>query len=366
MKRKHRLLIGGLVSAALMSAIAGCGTTTTTSASSSSGSGQQNNQISSVLNFANWSDYLPHSLLTKFEKEYHVKINYTTYDSNAELLTKMQAGEKFDLIVPSDYMVQTMLRLGLLDKLDFKYIPNIKNIYPGFRHLAYDPNGEYYVPYLWGVTTIAVNTKKVHTKVTTYSDLLNPVFKNQLIAYDSPRTLVGMALIMNGHNINDTNPADLAQAKATLMKFRPQIKIFNSADQHTSLLNGEAIAGIVLSGEGAQAYSQDPWILPVFPKIGLNKWVDNMCIPAGAPHKYTAELFINFMLNPQNSAALENDQQYSDPNKAAIPYIQKSLESNPWINLPQWVINQGEVQVGLTGQQNTEFNNIYTAFKQGT
>ena len=362
MKRKHALLIGGLMSAALMAVVTGCGTTS----ASPSASSQPQNKISKVLNIANWSDYLPHSLLTKFEKEYHVKINYTTYNSNAELLTKMQAGEQFDVIVPSDYMVQTMIRLGLLDKINFKYVPNIKNIYPSFRHLAYDPNGEYYVPYLWGVTTIAVNTKKVHTKVTTYSDLLKPQLKNELIAYDSPRTLVGMALIMNGHNINDAKPADLAQAKATLMKFRPQIKIFNSSDQHTSLLNGEATAGIILSGEGAQAYSQDPWILPVFPKIGLNKWVDNMCIAAGSPHKYTAELFINFMLNPQNSAALENDQQYSDPNKAAIPYIEKSLESNPWINLPQWVVNQGEVQVGLTGQENTAFNNIYTSFKQGS
>lgn len=363
MSRTRTQLKGGLAVAALMLVVTGCGTST---AAPITNTNQQNNQISSVLNVANWSDYLPHSLLTAFSKKYHVKINYTTYNSNAELLTKMQAGEQFDVIVPSDYMVQTMIRLGLLDKINFKYVPNIKNIYSGFRHLAYDPNGEYYVPYLWGVTTIAVNTKKVHTKVTTYSDLLNPEFKNELIAYDSPRTIVGMALMMNGHNINDANATDLAQAKTTLMKFRPQIKIFNSSDQHTSLLNGEAIAGIILSGEGAQAYEENPAILPVFPKIGLNKWVDNMAIPAGTPHKYTAELFINFMLNPKNSAALENDQQYSDPNKAAIPYIDKSLEKNPWINMPKWVINQGEVQVGLTGKANTAMNDIYTSFKQGS
>ncbi len=357
MKRWRKIAARSVTISALAVTLAGCGTTSAAPTPSKP-------TISSVLNVGNFGAYLPHIILRQFEKKYHTRITYTTYSSNAELLAKMQAGDHFDVAVASDYMVQTMTHLHLLDRINYQYVPNISNIDPALRHLAFDPSGNYSVPYLWGTVPIAVNTKKVHMKITSYSDLLKPQFQNNLVVVDSPRTIIGIALMMNGYNINDTNPAALAKAKTTLNKFRSQIRVFDSNQPHVELLNGEAIAGIVWSGEGAQAYMQDPWIVPVYPKTGVNKWVDNMIIPAGAPHKYTAELFINFLLQPKISAELENDQEYTDPNIAANPYIQKNLLTNPWLNPPKWVVDQGQVLTGISAAANNEFNNIWTAFKQ--
>lgn len=353
----RKSLWSGLAGTVLLaSTLAGCG-----SSPSSSGNA---NKIAPVLNVGNFAAYLPHEILRQFENKYHVKINYSTYPGNAELLAKLQAGQQFDVAVASDYMVQTMTKLHLLDKLNFKDIPNFKNIAPPFRNLAFDPHSEYSVPYLWGTVPIAVNTKAVHVPVTGYQSLLNPVFKNNLVVVDSPRTLVGIALMLNGHNLNDTNPAALNQAAKTLDQYRPQVKVFNSNDPHVQLLNGEATAGIVWSGEGALAYSSDPNIVPVFPKAGVNKWFDNFIIPTSSKAKYTAELFINFLLEPKISAELENAEEYSDPNTAADPYIQKSLLKNPFLNPPKWVITQGEVMTAIPASANEQFNTIYENFKQ--
>lgn len=369
MKKRFSITSTALAVSALSFLAVGCSSSTNNTATaggSSNGTSSTPQKVSSVLNVGNFGAYLPHVILRQFEKKYHTQINYTTYPSNSELLAKMQAGDQFDVAVASDYMVQTMTRLGLLDKIDFTNVPNIKNIDPALRHLQFDPSGSYSVPYLWGAVAIAVNTHKVHTKVTSYTDLLTPAFKNSLVSVDSPRSVIGIALMMNGHNINDTNAKDLAQAQQTLMKFRPQIKVFDSDQPHVELLNGEATAGFVWTGEGAQAYSQDPWIVPVYPKAGVNTWVDNMIVPAGTPHKYTAELFINFLLQPKISAELENDQEYTDPNMAATPYIDKALLKNPWITLPSYVVKHGEVEVGLTAAGNAAFNKIWTDFKQSS
>ncbi|PSR35056.1 MAG: ABC transporter permease [Sulfobacillus benefaciens] len=353
----HKPLWPALASTVLLaSTLAGCGS----SASPSSNA----HTISPVLNVGNFAAYLPHEILHQFENKYHVHINYSTYPSNAELLAKMQAGQQFDVAVASDYMVQTMIKLGLLDKLNFSDIPNFKNIAPPFRNLAFDPHSVYSVPYLWGTVPIAVNTHEVHVPVTGYRSLLNPAFKDNLVVVDSPRTLVGIALMINGHNLNDTNSAALNQAQQTLDQFRSQVKVFNSNDPHVQLLNGEATAGIVWSGEGALAYSQDPWIVPVFPKSGVNKWFDNFIIPTSCQHKYTAELFINFLLSPKISAELENAEEYSDPNTAADPYIQKSLLTNPWLNPPAWVVDKGEVMTAIPASANEQFNTIWDDFKQ--
>ena len=343
----------------LASMLAGCG-----SSSSSQAAATNSHTISPVLNVGNFAAYLPHKILHQFENKYHVHINYSTYPSNAELLAKIEAGQQFDVAVASDYMVQTMGKLHLLDRLNFSDIPNFKNIAPPFRNLPFDPHSVYSVPYLWGTVPIAVNKHKVHVPVTGYKSLLNPVFKNNLVVVDSPRTLVGIALMMNGHSLNDTQNSALNRAAVTLNKFRPQVKVFNSNDPHVDLLNGEATAGIVWSGEGALAYSQDPWIVPVFPKSGVNRWFDNFIIPTSSKAKYTAELFINFLLSPKISAELENAEEYSDPNTAANPYIHKSLLKNPWLNPPKWVITQGEVMKAIPAAGNERFNTIWEKFKQ--
>lgn len=358
---KKTALIGGTVTAMAFLAT-GCG-----SGSGSNGSGNASGgkpQVSATLNVGNFGAYLPPKILTEFDQKYHTHVNYSTYTTNPELLDKLQAGGQYDVAVASDWMVDTMIKLNLLEKIDYQYVPNIKNIDPNQRHLKFDSSGNYSVPYLWGATAIAVNTKVVKTPVKTWSDLLKPEFKDALVVPDDSRDMMTMALLMNGHDPNDTNANDIAQAQKTLDKFRPQIKVFDSDQPHVELLNGEAKAGIIWTGEGAQAYSQNPAIKPVFPNP-IQKWVDNMVIPTSVDpsHKYTAELFINFLLDPKISAQLEDDQEYSDPNAAADQYIDPSYRKNPWVELPSRVAQSGEVELAIPGSVNTQFSNFWTQFK---
>jgi len=359
-KMKSTFAVGA--ASILTLATAGCGSSAPVNNTSSTQPAPKPT-VSAVLNVGNFGAYLPKDILTQFEAKYHTHINYATYTTNPELLAKMQAGDQFDVAVASDWMVDTMIHLSLLSKIDYQYVPNIKNIDANMRQLAFDPTGDYSVPYLYGATAIAVNTGKVKTKVTTWTDLLNPEFKNKLVVPDDSRDMIGTMLIINGHNLNDAVPADLNQAASTLSKFRPQVKVFDSDQPHVELLNGEATAGIVWTGEGAQAYSQNPKILPVYPDTGMQKWVDNMVIPTNAANKYTAELFINFLLDPKISAELENDQEYSDPNFAAKPYIDPALLSNPWVELPASVVKNGEVELALTAQNQKLYSQIWTNFK---
>lgn len=362
--------IGGAV-ATLTVLVAGCGSNPGGSTgggngntSNGTGSGGSTPQISSTLNVGNFGAYLPHKILTEFDNKYHTHVNYSTYTTNPELLSKLQAGGQYDVAVASDWMVDTMIKLNMLDKIDFQYVPNIKNVDTNLWKAGFDPTGQYSVPYLWGATAIAVNTKVVKTPVTTWKDLLKPEFKDALVVPDDSRDMMSMALIMTGHSVNDTNPADIKQAQTALMQFRPQIKVFDSNQPHVELLNGEAKAGIIWTGEGAQAYASNPNIKPVFP-TPIQKWIDNMVIPTSVDpsHKYTAELFIDFLLSPKISAQLENDQEYSDPNTAATPYLDKSLQTNPWIQLPTSVSKDGEVELAIPASVASNYSNFWSQFK---
>lgn len=297
-------------------------------------------KLSKELNVFNWTEYLPEDILKEFEKLYGVKVNYDTYSSNEEMHTKLKAGGVgYDVVFPSDYMVQVLTREGLLEKLDHSRIPNMTNLEDRFRDLPFDPKNEYSIPYMWGTTGIAYNTEVVKVdSIKGWADLWRPEFKDKLVLSDDPREVIGMALRLNGHSLNSTDAGALEQAKQKLLELKPNIKAYNSDSPKDLLLGGGVVAGVVWSGEAAKAMEENPKIRYVIPSEGSTIWMDNMTIPKGAPHRYTAEVFINFLLDPTVSARLSRAYPYGNPNKEAHKHLSRDHLANPAITAGFFII----------------------------
>lgn len=332
-----------------------------TGCSNSNNNAQKNNEA--VLNVFNWSEYLPEEVISKFEEKYNIKVNYTTYASNEEMLAKLMAGgSQFDIAVSTDYMVDVMRNQNLLEEINMDNIPNFKNIGDDFIGLDFDPENKYTVPYMWGNVVVAINTKMIDAEIDSYEDLWDSKFNNSMVVLDDQRAVIGMALKKLGYSFNETDPAKLEEAKSELLKLKENIKIFDSDSPKTSLINGEAAAGYVWGAEAVLAQNENPDIKVFFPKEGLYLWQDNFVIPNSAPNKENAELFINFLLEPEISAEISKNFPYANPNVEAHKLMDAETLDNKVIYPDDEVMKSGEHLRDL-GETTTLYDQIWTEFK---
>jgi len=279
---------------------------------------------SKELNLYGWSEYVPQDMLDAFTAKYGIKVNYDAYASNEELLAKLQAGASgYDVIIPSDYMVTLMSKLGMLEPLNLSLIPNFVNIGHPFKNAVFDPNNKYSVPYQWGTVGIAVNKSKVDKPITRWADLWDPAFKSNLVVLDDEREVLGFVLVTLGYDKNSTDPKQLEEAKQKMLELTPNIKLYDSDSPKTALLSGEVVAGVVWNGEAALAHMEDENMDYVLPEEGCGLWYDNLAIPKDPPHKDAAHLFINWVLSPDMSILITRDFPYSNPNTAALELMSK-------------------------------------------
>lgn len=357
MKRRLGLLAAVLAAAVLT--LTACGGQ---SAPPTAG-GEGGKQIGGELNVFNWSEYLPQEVIDQFSREYGVKVNYDTYSSNEEMLAKIQSGASgYDLVVPSDFMLQVMIQKGLLEPLDLAAVPNFKNIGDAYKNQAFDPGNKFSVPYMWGDVVIAVNTDQVKDPITSWDDLWNPAYKGRVVALNDMRFVTGAALKTLGYGMNETDPARLEQAKAKLKELLPNVKVWDSDSPKTSLLNGEAWIGLVWGAEGVLARRENPAIQVVYPKEGIGLWQDNMAIPKGAQHKAAAEAFINFILQPEIHKKIADAFPYNLPNLEAQKLLDPSVLNDPQVYAPADVLAKGEWLKDL-GETNTLYDQIWTEVK---
>lgn len=294
------------------------------------------------LNLYAWSEYVPQELLDGFSAATGVTINYDSYASNEELLARLKAGNaNYDLIIPSDYLVGLMRSGGMLEPLDKAQLPGLANIDPQFLGRSFDPQNEVSVPYQWGTTGIVYHAEKVSPPITAFADLWKPDFKDRLVATDDQREMLGIALVQLGLDRNSQDQAELEQARDKLIDLKPNIRVFDSDSPKTQLLAGEVDAGIVYNGEAALAARENPAFTYVLPADGCGIWFDNLAIPAGAPNPPAAHAFINYLLQPENSALITRDYPYSNPNKAGLAYVKAQMpevwaayEASPATNPP--------------------------------
>ncbi|CAN5840570.1 polyamine ABC transporter substrate-binding protein [soil metagenome] len=294
-------------------------------------------QTDGELNLYNWSEYMDPELITAFEEQYGVEVIETFYDSNETMLAQIQAGVVYDLIVPSDYMVNLMIEEGLLMPLSTDAVPNVENLGEQFVGLPYDPNGEYSVPYQWGTTGLGVNVSVVGEDfepswALVFDPDMTADYPGGVSLLNDPRETLGAALKYLGYGLNETS--DEALQEAADLVAAANVTTFDS-DQYTdNLINGEVAVSHGYSGNYFAAFFEvedpDNWAY-VIPDEGATLWTDNIAVPAEAEHPCTAHTFINFIMDAENGAQLTNWTYYASPNAAAEESILAEILEDPAI-----------------------------------
>lgn len=268
-----------------------------------------------TINVFNCGDYINEDLINKFEEETGYKINYSTYDTNEIMYSKIKSGgTNYDLVFPSDYMVEKMISEGMAEKIDFNNIPNYKYIDDSFKNLAYDPTNEYSVPYMWGTIGIIYDPAVVKEDNIDWDILWDEKYRDNTIMFNSLRDAMGISLKRLGYSMNTTDKSQIVKAANELLKQRELARAWMVDEVKDAILNKEAAIATVWSGDANVLLSEDPTLKYVVPQSGSNKWFDAMVIPKGAKNKKGAEEFINFLTDPENS--LENVEyiEYYTPN----------------------------------------------------
>jgi len=281
-----------------------------------------------VLNVYNWANYIDEASIPEFEKQFGVRVNYDVYDGNETLLAKMMAGASgFDLIFPTQYMIEIMIKLDLLAALDKSKIPNAANIDPRFLKQPFDPENAYSLPYTWGGTCLGYRTDQITEPVDSWGLLFDPKYAGRIVMLDDMREILGMALKYLGYSYNSTNPAELEAAKALLLQQKPLIKAYSSAEPEQKLFAGDAWLLHNFTGDTLRVLREAPdTIRIVIPKEGASMFIDSFAIPKNAPNKELAHEFINFLLDPQRDARIHNFISYPTSNAAAAPYLDKVIQ----------------------------------------
>jgi spermidine/putrescine-binding protein len=316
-----------------------------------------------TLSFYNWSYYIAESTIPDFEAETGVKVIYDNFSSNDELLAKLQMGAGgYDVTMPSDYMVEILVKRGLVHELDVDNIPNIENIDPRFRNLPFDPESRYSIPYQWGTTGIGVNTKYVKETIDSWNALWDPKYKGRISVIDNMRSGLVPALILLGYSVNETDPDRLNEARDRMIAQKEFVRTYSSDTYIDLLKSGDVWLAMGWSGDIYQVMKENPDVVFIIPKEGSYAWVDNLVIPKGSNNKELAESFLNYLLRPQVGADISNYTGYSTPNRASFPLVLDSLKSDITLYPPQDVLDRMEFLRDV-GDATTHYNRIWNEIK---
>jgi spermidine/putrescine transport system substrate-binding protein len=246
------------------------------------------------------------------------------------MLSKLVAGGgKYDIIQPSDYTAEVLIRQKLLTPLDFAKLPNRRHLGADFLNLPHDPDGKFTVPYMTGTVGIVVNTAIVKDPIRSFADVFQPKYKNRIVVVNDNREIVSWALASLGLPFNTITPDALAKARPVLAQWVKLIKVYDSDSPKTALLNGDVDLGVVWSGEAATLWKQDHKFQYVVPAAGAHEFVDTLAIPAAARHVKAAHQFINYILRPDVSKLISDEFPYTNPNLAARQLLAPEQLANP-------------------------------------
>ena len=317
-----------------------------------------------------WSEYMPEDYMDTFAKETGIKSRVEFYESTEELVAKLQAGgvNQYDVVVPSDYIVNTMIKLNLLQKLNHAKLPNLSNLELSFKNTAYDPGNVYTAPYQWGTVGMLYNKEVLGADYVASTALFfDPATrKGPVVMIDSIREMLGIALRYMGKSVNTLDKGEL-KALADMMIETKSSKFFAGFNVGTGgrskVVAGTAIAALVYNGDALRAVADAPEKFAFAnPKEGGVIWADNMAIPAGAPHEDYAHTFINWVLDAKNGAALSNWTQYATPNQAAKEFITPADMTNPAIYPSEETMKTLEF-INDLGKNNRYYDELWTMIK---
>lgn len=322
------------------------------------------------LHVYNWSAYIDPQIYKDFEAEFGIRVVEDTFASNEELLAKLQAGATgYDVIVPSDYMVNIMRQQGLLAELDHSKIPNLSNIDPQFADPPYDTGMRHCVPYQWGTTGIGYNAEIFPEPPDSWAYLFDPnlvaPYSRRFTMLNDAREVVGAALKYLGYSLNTTNEAELLAARDLLIRQKPWVYAYDSEQYRALLPAGEIVLAQGYSGDVFMVAAEDERIRYAIPREGTSIWMDNLCIPASAPNKEAAHQFINYLLRPDVGARISNYTRYASPNAAARAHIAPELLADPAVYPPPEVMARLE-WIRDVGEATLLYERIWTEIKAAT
>ena len=320
-----------------------------------------------VVNVFTWANYIPDNVIKDFEKSSGVKVNYSNFSTNEEMLAKLQAakGGEYDVVICADYMVQIMSKQKnlLIQPINKTALTNYKNIDKAYLDQYFDKTNTYSVPYSLGSEMIVYNPDKVKKDIKGIDDLWDPSLKGTEVLLEDPRSVIGMALTKLGYSINETDPAKLAQAKAELKKLRANVKVFDADTPMTSLINGDTTIGVMWGSQASAAIKGNPKLKIVYPKQGMQFEEDNLIIPVNAPHQKNAEKFINFVLEGKASSDITTSIEYININTAAKKYMSQKILDNKAIYIPKEEFTKAK-HLEDVGSASKVYDSIWSEFKQ--
>ncbi len=337
MKRLKRAILI-LLATALVVGMSGCGKKETEADASKPYAG-------TTLTIFNWYDYIDEDVLELFTEETGIEVVYTNFTTNEELYTKLAASpSSYDVIFPSDYIIERLIKEDMLAQLDPSKMPNYAGLLDWIKAPAYDPAGNYSVAYMWGTVGIIYNTEMVSAPVTSWGALFDDQYKNNVIMMDSVRDTLGVGLKYLGYSMNSTDENQLNEAKDVLIdqKKRGIVKAYYVDETKDMMVAGEAALAVAWSGDALYAIEKNDKLAYVVPEEGSNIWVDGMCVPKGSKNLEAAQVFIDFMCRPD--IAYKNQQYiyYSTPVAAVVDQYTDEEKADTTLNPTQDIVDRCE------------------------
>ena len=320
------------------------------------------------VNVYNWGEYISDGSdgsldVNKLFKELTgVKVNYSTFASNEEMYVKLKVGGiQYDVIIPSDYMIERLIRENLVRKLNFKNIPAHTNIAKRFKNLPFDPTGEYSLAYTWGVTGIIYNRSLVSESedMIDWKILFDKKYQGQILMYYNPRDAFGIAQAYLGYSLNTTNESELRECAKLLKTQKPLVQSYVMDEMYDKMEAGEAAIGVYYAGDSLTMIDNNPDLNFVIPKKGANLFVDSICIPASSGSPELGEMYINFLSEPEIALANIEFINYASPNDGAIAIMSSETRNNKIIYPDEETLNNCEVYITLPDETNILMEDLW-------
>lgn len=316
----------------------------------------------------NWGEYIDPETLDMFEKETGIQVIYDEFDTNETMYPKVEAGaSNYDVVCPSDYMIQKMIDNDLLQELNWDNIPNAKaNIGAQYyeQSEAFDPGNRYAVPYCWGTVGILYNKTMVDEPVTSWSILWDEKYADSILMQDSVRDLFMVSLKSLGYSMNSTDEKELNEAKELLIQQKPLVQAYVIDQVRDKMIGNEAALGVIYSGEAIFTQRENPDLEYVIPKEGTNVWIDSWVIPKNAENVENAEKFIDFMCRGDIALLNFDYITYSTPNTAAQALIEDDDIRNSKIAFPDLSQYDGLETFSYLGDDaDTLYNDLWKEIK---
>jgi spermidine/putrescine transport system substrate-binding protein len=321
--------------------------------------------LAEELVFYDWEEDMPQSVLDAFTEEYGVKVTYLTYESQEEAEDAIRGGEVYDVVVLDNDAIPWLVSDGLLAEIDHRNVSNFDNISVNFRDLAYDPEHKHCIPFNWGTTGLVVRSDLVEELPTRWADLWDPRYAGKIaMREDVPYDLIGLTLKSLGYSLNSENPDELEAALERMLELRQSSFFVGSyaEDAVPALLSGEAVIMVGWAEDILLAREENENVEYILPEEGTMLWGDNFTIPANSPHKYTAEVFLNFLLRPEISAQIVNENYYATPNEAAYPFIDPEILGDPVVFPPDKDLENAEVFLPRSAEGGALWDEIWERF----